>query len=225
MSGCRSGSSPRRAATRWHCWSFRGGGHQRSRLARLALRPRRGCCGGRGATSRRRLGGSVGGTWARGGMRSAAACLHGGAWRARGPARRAGRALAAAEAASQAGAFDAALGLLAAAEAGPLDELQRAQAALLHGQIAFASFRGRDAETLLVKAARLFEPLDARLARETYLDALSAALFAAGLREAGGTTRAAPPPPRPARARALLRPAVPLRAPHGSPSGAPAPAH
>jgi hypothetical protein len=55
----------------------------------------------------------------------------------------------------------------------PLDELQRARAALPHGQIAFASFRGRDAETLLLQAARLFEPLDARLARETYLDALA----------------------------------------------------
>ena len=46
--------------------------------------------------------------------------------------------------------------------------------------------------------------LDARLARETYLEALSAALFAGGLREAGQTARAAPPPPRPARACALL---------------------
>jgi len=54
-----------------------------------------------------------------------------------------------------------------------LDRLtERAQAALLHGQIAFATFRGRGAETLLLKAARLFEPLDARLARETYVDAM-----------------------------------------------------
>jgi hypothetical protein len=86
--------------------------------------------------------------------------------------------LAAAQATAQAGAFDAALGLLAAAEAGPLDELQRAQAALLRGQIAFASSRGSDIPPLLLTAARLFEPLDARLARETYLEALSAALFA-----------------------------------------------
>jgi hypothetical protein len=126
-----------------------------------------------------------------------------------GPARRADRALAAAQATSQAGAFDAALRLLAAAEAGQLDELQRAQAALLHGQIAFASFRGRDPETLLVKAARLFEPLDALLARETYLEALSAALFtgrlppASGLREAGETARAAPPRRRGLRARLI----------------------
>ena len=55
------------------------------------------------------------------------------------PARRAERALAAAQAKHQAGAFDAALGLLAIAEAGPLDELQRAQVDLLRAQIAFAS--------------------------------------------------------------------------------------
>src|SRR5580693_4750631 len=86
--------------------------------------------------------------------------------------------LAAAQATAQTGAFDAALGLLAAGEAGPLDEFQRAQAALLRGQIAFASSRGSDIPPLLLTAARPFEPLDARLARETYLEALSAALFA-----------------------------------------------
>ena len=62
--------------------------------------------------------------------------------------------------------------LLAIAEAGPLDELQRAQADLLRAQIAFASSRGRDAPPLLLQAARRLEPLDATLARETYLDAL-----------------------------------------------------
>jgi DNA-binding CsgD family transcriptional regulator len=144
-----------------------------------------------------------------------------------GPARRAARALAAAQATSQAGAFDAALGLLAAAEAGPLDELQRAQAALLHGQIAFASFRGSDIPPLLLTAARLLEPLDAQLARETYLEALSAALFAgriatgSGLREAGEAARAAPPPPRPARAPDLLLDGLALLATDGYPAGAP----
>jgi DNA-binding CsgD family transcriptional regulator len=108
-----------------------------------------------------------------------------------------------------------------------MDELQRAQAALLYGQIAFASFRGGDPETLLVKAARLFEPLDARLARETYLDALSAALFAdrlspaSSLREAGETARAAPPPPRPARAPDLLLDGLALLATDGYPAGVP----
>ena len=67
----------------------------------------------------------------------------------------------------QAGAFDAALGLLVIAEARPQDELLHARADLLRGQIAFASRRGSDAPPLLLKAARRLEPLDARLARET----------------------------------------------------------
>jgi len=73
----------------------------------------------------------------------------------------------------------------------------------------------------LLTAARLFEPLDAQLARETYLDALSAALFAGGLREAGETTRAAPPPLRPARAPDLLLDGLALLATDGYPAGAP----
>jgi hypothetical protein len=164
---------------------------------------------------------------ARGGFAAAAAFLERSAALTPGPARRADRALAAAQATSQAGAFDAALGLLAAAEAGPLDELQRAQAALLHGQIALASFRGRDAETLLLTAARLFEPLDARLARETYLDALSAGLFVGRLtpasdrRNAGQTARAGPPPPRPARAPDLLLDGLASLATDGYPAGTP----
>jgi DNA-binding CsgD family transcriptional regulator len=171
---------------------------------------------------------SAGRAQARGGFAAAAAFLERSAALTPGPARRADRALAAAQATSQTGAFDAALGLLAAAEAGPLDELQRAQAALLHGQIAFASFPDRDAEALLLKAARLFEPLDARLARETYLDALSAALFASrlppagGLREAGETARAAPSPPRPARPPDLLLDGLAALATDGYPAGTPA---
>ena len=54
----------------------------------------------------------------------------------------------------------------------PLDELQRARADLLRGQIAFASGRGSDAPPLLLQAAKRLEPLDPTLARETYLDAL-----------------------------------------------------
>ena len=61
------------------------------------------------------------------------------------PARRADRTLAAAQAHLQAGAFGTALELLAAAEAGPLDELQSARADLLRGEIVFASGLGSDA--------------------------------------------------------------------------------
>jgi DNA-binding CsgD family transcriptional regulator len=170
---------------------------------------------------------SAGRAQARGGFAAAAAFLERSAALTPGITRRAERALAAAHAKSQAGAFDAALGLLAAAEAGPLDELQRAQAALLRGQIAFATFRDRDAETLLLTAARRFEPLDVRLARETYLDALFAAVFAgrlppaSGVREAGETARAAPRPPQPARAPDLLLDGLALLATDGYPAGAP----
>ena len=169
---------------------------------------------------------SAGRAQARGGFAAAAAFLERSAELTPGAGRRADRALAASYAMSQAGAFDAALGLLAAAEAGPLDDLPRARAALLHGQIAFASSHGRDAETLLLKAARLFEPLDAGLARETYLDALSAALFAGrrparGLREAGETARDAPPPPRPASAPDLLLDGLAVLATDGYPAGVP----
>jgi len=92
--------------------------------------------------------------------------------------RRAQRALLAAQGKHQAGAPDAALRLLAMAQAGPLDELERARAQLLHAQITFAMTRGRDAPPLLLEAARRLEPLDATLARETYLEAFAAALSA-----------------------------------------------
>jgi DNA-binding CsgD family transcriptional regulator len=94
------------------------------------------------------------------------------------PRRRAQRALLAAQGKHQAGAPDAALRLLAIAQAGPLDELEQARAQLLHAQITFATTRGRDAPPLLIEAARRLEPLDATLARETYLEAFAAALSA-----------------------------------------------
>ena len=120
------------------------------------------------------------------------------------PSRRAGRALAAAQAKQQAGAFDAALGLLAIAESGPLDELRRAQVDLLRAQIAFALSRGSDAPPLLLKAAKRLEPLDLRLARDTYLEALTAVFFPGRLASGGivletaRAARAAPPASQPA---------------------------
>jgi ATP/maltotriose-dependent transcriptional regulator MalT len=90
---------------------------------------------------------------------------------------------------ARAGAFDAALRLLEMAEAGPLDELQRARAELLRGQIAFSSSRGNEAPPLLLKAAQSFERLDVGLARQTYLEALSAAQYAGRFATGGGTMR------------------------------------
>ena len=67
------------------------------------------------------------------------------------------------------------------AEQGPLNELERARLIRLRAQIAFARKRGNDAPPLLVDAARHLEALDAELARETYLEAMAAALFAGRL--------------------------------------------
>jgi DNA-binding CsgD family transcriptional regulator len=92
------------------------------------------------------------------------------------PRHRAQRALLAANAKHQAGANDAALRLLAIAQAGPLNELEQARAELLQAQISFAIRRGRDAPPALLAAAKRLEPLDPRLARETYLEAFAAAL-------------------------------------------------
>src|SRR5258705_5159562 len=103
---------------------------------------------------------SAGGAQARGGVAAAAAFLDRAVALTLDPARRADRALAAANAKLQVGAFDAALALLATAETGPLDEGQRARADLLRGQIAFVSGRVMDAPPLLLKAAQQFEPLD-----------------------------------------------------------------
>ena len=81
--------------------------------------------------------------------------------------------------------FEGALELLALAEASTPDELQAAQVELLRGQIAFASSMGPTAPPLLLKAAQRLERLDPELARETYLDAWGAALFAGRLASAG----------------------------------------
>ena len=124
----------------------------------------------------------------RGGLAAAAAFLERSAGLTVDPARRAQRTLAAAQAKLQAGALDAALGLLAMAQAGSLDELASARVDLLRGQIAFASGLSSDAPPLLLKAAKRLESLDLDLARETYLSAWMAALFAGRFAGAGDLT-------------------------------------
>jgi DNA-binding CsgD family transcriptional regulator len=121
---------------------------------------------------------SAGRARARGGLAAEAAFRERAVELTPDPRRRAQRALIAAKGKHQAGANDAALRLLAVADGGPLDELEQARAQLLHAQITFATTRGRDAPPLLLEAARRLEPLDPRLARETYLEAFAAALSA-----------------------------------------------
>jgi DNA-binding CsgD family transcriptional regulator len=139
---------------------------------------------------------------ARGGLAAAAAFLERSVMLTAEPGRRAERTLAAAQASTQAGAFDKALDLLAKAESGPLDEFSGARMDLLRGQIAFASGLGTDASPLLLKAAKRLESLNPEMARETYMSAWMAALFAgrfAGAGDLAEVSQAARALPRPAR--------------------------
>ncbi|MCU1657425.1 MAG: ATP-dependent transcriptional regulator, MalT-like, LuxR family, partial [Pseudonocardiales bacterium] len=164
---------------------------------------------------------------ARGGLAAAAAFLQQSAALTPEPARRAKRALAAAKATAHAGGFDAALRLLAMAKAGPLEGLEHAQVDLLRAEIAVASSRGSEAPSLLLKAAQRLEPIDVGLARETYLEALSAAQYAGrfmtdgGLREVAEAARAAPPPSQPPGAPDLLLDGLALLITEGHAAAAP----
>jgi DNA-binding CsgD family transcriptional regulator len=141
---------------------------------------------------------------ARGGFAAAAAFLERAAAMTPDAEHRTQRALAAARTKFQAGALDDTLRLLATAETGALSELQRAQVDLLRAETTFVVTRGRDAPPLLLDAARRLSRLDPLLARETYLQALSAAMFAgrlaqpgAGVIEVAQAARAAPAPHTP----------------------------
>ena len=134
---------------------------------------------------------SAGRARARGGLAAGAAFHERAVELTPDPRRRARRALRAAQGKHQAGAPDAALRLLALAQAGPLDELERARAQLLHAQVTFAMTRGRDAPPLLLEAAKRLEPLDPRLARETYLEAFAAAFSADRLVRGGDASEVA----------------------------------
>ena len=124
---------------------------------------------------------------ARGGYAAAAAFLERATALTPEESHRSGRALAAAQAKLQAGALDGALRLVATAEAGVLSESEQARAGLLRGQIAFLETRGGDAAALLLEAAERLRVIDPELARETYLEALTAAIFAGPLAGPGAS--------------------------------------
>jgi DNA-binding CsgD family transcriptional regulator len=143
---------------------------------------------------------SAGRARARGGVAAAAAFLERATVLTPDPDQRTQRALDAAAAKAEAGAFDAALDLIALAEAAVLSDVQRARVNLVRAQLAFVTNRGSDAPPLLLKAAKRLAAVDVAASRGTYLDALSAAMFAARL--AGGcgvvdVARAAQASPRP----------------------------
>jgi len=153
---------------------------------------------------------SAGRARARGGLAASAAFLQQAAELTPEPVHRTRRALEAAHAKSEAGAPDAALALLTVAAAGPLDALQRARLELLRAQIAFRTTRGSEVPGMLLDAAKTLGPLDALLARETYLQALEASFHAGRLghrqwlQEAAEAARDAPAPPTPPRPVDLL---------------------
>ncbi|WP_217711177.1 AAA family ATPase [Actinomadura sp. NAK00032] len=153
----------------------------------------------------------------RGGLAAAAAFLARAVELTPDPVRRQERALAAAWAAHHAGTPDAALRLLSVAEARTPDRRLRGEVDLLRAEIAFAVDRGRDAPRLLLRAARRLTPYTAAMARDTYLEAISAALFAGplaagiGQPEAAAAARSAPPPPGDPRPADLLLDGLALR--------------
>ena len=163
----------------------------------------------------------------RGGIAAAAAFLERATQLTPDPARRSARALAAAQAKLEAGAPGTASGLLATAELGSLDELQRARLKRMRAQIAFAQNRGSDAPPLLLDAAVRLSPLDARQARETYLEALAAAIYAGrtnsgrGVVEAAEAALAAPLPSPPPRTVDLLLDGLAMRYADGFAAGLP----
>ncbi len=171
---------------------------------------------------------SAGRAQGRGGIAATAAFLERAAELTPDPVERGTRALAAARAKLDAGAPEAAEALLATAELAPVDELQRARSELLRAQIAFARTRGGDTPALFLHAARRLEPLDAAIARETYLEAMESAMFAGRLggepsvREVAEAARAAPAAPQPPRAIDLLLDGLATRFTEGYTAAVPA---
>jgi DNA-binding CsgD family transcriptional regulator len=127
----------------------------------------------------------------RGGLLASAALLERAGRLTPDPARRADRELAAAWRKRGGGALDAALALVAAVEAGPADELRAAKVTHLRGQVALDQRRATDAVRVLVDAAQHLEPFDWDLARETYLEALGAAIFSSTTDDAASAVAAA----------------------------------
>jgi len=113
--------------------------------------------------------------------------------------RRGGKAIAAALAKRDAAAPAAAYELLAIAELASLSDLQRAQVVRLRAQMEFVRSRGGDTgapqigETApqLLNAAGQLESLDDYSARESYLEALAAAMYAGRLGDADAVARVA----------------------------------
>ena len=173
------------------------------------------------------LEGSAARARARGGAAASAAFLERAAALTPEPGRRAQRGLAAAVAKRDAGALNAATALLLAVEHGPFDERRMAEVWRLRGQLALDLQRGADAAQYLLRAARALEPIDIALAREIYLEALGAAIWADGhdrsdvLVETARAASAVAPGPQPSRPVDVVLDALALRFTEGFTAAAP----
>ena len=129
---------------------------------------------------------SAGRAQERGGLAAAAAFLDRSAQLTPDPPRQASRLLLAAAAHLGAGANRRAQELLALSVRHLHDPAARAHAMRMEGVIRFADGRGADTPSLLLAAAMAFRECDPRLAHETLMEALEAAMWAAQFTD--GTT-------------------------------------
>src|SRR5215218_325173 len=166
---------------------------------------------------------------ARGGLAATAAFLERAATLTADPPLKAARALAAAEAKHAAGAHDAALELLALAEAAALDERQHARSEWLRADIVTLQSPGGEAAParLLLSAANRLDALDPALARQAYIHAVIFAKYS-GSAEARSLVgemlhrreaRRTPSPPPPQRASDLFLTGWALLLTQGFPAG------
>ena len=164
----------------------------------------------------------------RGGIAAAAAFLKRATEVTPDPARRGARALAAAQAEFEAGARRRGVRAPRGRGDRPVGRASARATGPLRAHIVFARRRGSDAPPLLLDAAKRLEALDAGLARETYVEALGAAIFAGrlggrcGVREVAEAARAAPPGPQPRRPIDLLLDGLATRFTEGYGAGVPA---
>ena len=127
----------------------------------------------------------------RGGMAAEAVLLERASSLTPDPWQRGRRALAAAEAHFSAAAPARAIELSAVADLCPLSPLDRARLARLRARMLFARSRSDEAAPLLLDAAGRFAAEGSPLARETYLEAISATVFAGRVHGAHGARAAA----------------------------------
>ena len=146
---------------------------------------------------------SAGRAQARGGLAAAAAFLVRAVELSPEETTRGGRALDAAEAMYLAGSAEDSLRQAEVAERGPINDFHRARIVALRGRVATMQRRAGDAPALLLSAARRLEPFDRGVARDTYRDALIAAIYAGrfanetGLAEVAAAVRSAAPSTEP----------------------------